>query len=93
MSKIVLHGYILVAAADLAAVTRALPEHIKLSRSESGCVVFDVARDQNRKHRFNVYEEFVDRAAFELHQQRVKNSVWGKISANVERHYCINDTH
>ncbi|MBJ7550891.1 hypothetical protein [Marinomonas ostreistagni] len=36
---------------------------------------------------FDVYEVFADKESFELHQQRVKASNWGKVTVNVERHY------
>ncbi|EPR4995117.1 putative quinol monooxygenase, partial [Vibrio navarrensis] len=39
--------------------------------------------------RFDVYEEFVDKVAFEQHQKRVKASRWGKVTVSVERHYEI----
>ncbi len=42
MSKVVLSGYISVAETNLPQVKAALPEHIRLTRAESGCVVFTV---------------------------------------------------
>ena len=89
MPKVVLKGYILVDDADLTAVQDELENHIQLTRQEEGCLVFDVSRDEKDKNRFNVYEEFINQEAFELHQERVRNSLWGKISENVERYYQI----
>jgi len=89
VKKIVLKGYITIPAQDLKAVQLELTTHIKLTKSESGCVVFDITQDQSDKHKYSVYEEFINQESFLLHQQRVKNSAWGKVTTNVERHYKI----
>lgn len=87
MSKVILQGHIVVPDNDLAHMQAELPRHIELSKKEKGCLVFRVSQDEKRKNIFNVYEEFVDRAAFDAHQARVKSSVWGKVAANVKRQY------
>jgi quinol monooxygenase YgiN len=89
MSKVTLSGYITVPAEDLEAVLRELPNHITLTHQESGCLVFTVTRDSKHLHRFDVYEEFTDKAAFEKHQARVQASQWGQITKNVERFYTV----
>ena len=89
MSKVVLEGYILVSDSDIETVEKELPNHIKLSLQEAGCLVFKVSQDRKNLNRFSVYEEFVDQNAFTWHQQRVKHSQWGRISADVQRHYKI----
>jgi (4S)-4-hydroxy-5-phosphonooxypentane-2,3-dione isomerase len=89
MSKIILSGYITVPDLDLAAVQEALPEHIALTRSEPGCIMFQAEADPSERGRFNVYEEFADKAAFEAHQVRVQQSVWGKASQHAQRYYQI----
>ncbi|NOY41081.1 MAG: antibiotic biosynthesis monooxygenase [Planctomycetes bacterium] len=91
MPRIVLSGYISVPAADLHAVRQALPEHIEMTRAESGCLVFKVEEDPAEPGRFSVYEEFENRNAFEFHQARVQASDWGQISRNVKRHYKIDE--
>ena len=68
-------------------VKQALVEHIELTRKEKGCLIFNVIQDNENTHRFNVYEEFTNKNAFELHQQRVKKTKWGKLMTNIERHY------
>ena len=88
MSKVTLSGYILVPEADREAVAAALPVHIDATRGEPGCLVFEVTR-ADEAGRFDVYEEFVDRGAFEAHQARVKASEWGAVTARVERHYTV----
>lgn len=87
MSKVTLKGFITILARDLDAVKAELINHRQLTLEEPGCITFEVTQDKTNPYRFNVYEEFVDRAAFDQHQQRVSNSEWGKLTRNVERHY------
>jgi len=89
MSKVILSGYILVPEIELFAVKQALIEHIENTQAESGCLVFEVVQSAVDTCRFGVYEEFVDAAAFALHQQSVAQSDWGKVTANVQRHYQV----
>ncbi|MDW6004814.1 putative quinol monooxygenase [Vibrio mangrovi] len=89
MSKVILKGFIIVPESDLAAVKQALVRHRKLTLEEPGCIVFEVTENADDPQRFDVYEEFTDKSAFEQHQKRVKRSLWGEITMNVERHYEI----
>lgn len=89
MAKVILSGYIIVPTHDLKAVQIELTKHIQLTRQEMGCLVFTVEQSPDDPARFNVYEEFTCQQAFELHQQRVKNSTWGDVTKNVTRHYQL----
>lgn len=89
MDKVVLSGYILVPPEDLAAVQQELLIHKALTRAEAGCLVFEVTQNGDNPLCFDVYEEFVDAAAFNFHQQRVKASQWGTVTQAVERHYQV----
>ena len=91
MKKVILKGFIIVPTADLPAVKKALISHKELTRNEPGCLMFNVTQSEFNLNRFDVYEEFIDRTAFEKHQTRVENSAWGRASANVQRHYEIFD--
>lgn len=91
MPKVVLEGYILVSDSDLPSVEKELPNHIRLTREEEGCLAFDVLQDVVNANRFSVYEEFSSRSSFEYHQQRVHSSNWGRLSRDVERHYQITE--
>ena len=91
MAKVILQGHILVSDSDLSVVQGELQGHIELTRNEQGCLLFEVTQDPENKNVFSVHEEFVDQLAFEAHQQRVKNSRWGKITAGVERYYRISE--
>ena len=87
--KVVLKGFIIVPDSDLPSVLEELPNHMTMTRREPGCLMFEVLRDSNSEHRFNVYEEFDSQASFDSHQDRAKRSKWGAVSSNVERHYTI----
>jgi len=89
MSKIILAGHILVSQSDLSAVRQALPEHCEATRNEQGCLVFKVDEDPLESGKFHVYEEFVNKEAFERHQTRVRASQWGEISRDVQRCYTV----
>ncbi|MGV2989824.1 putative quinol monooxygenase [Vibrio sp. E150_011] len=91
MSKIILEGYIIVPKTGLSAVIKALDIHKQLTLQEDGCLVFDVIQCQTDPTRFDVYEEFVDKAAFNRHQQRVGASNWGAVTKNVERFYELRE--
>ena len=91
MSQVTLSGYIVVPDEELAVVSAALVEHIALTRAEAGCLTFEVEATPDDPCRFTVHEVFVDRQAFDLHQQRVKASHWGEVTGNVSRHYEIRE--
>ncbi len=91
MSKVILKGHIIVPTPEITAVKEELATHIELTRQESGCLVFEVSQDTDNINRFDVYEEFVDRNSFSKHQDRVRESKWGTVTVNVERHYQITD--
>lgn len=89
MSKVILKGFILVPEPELELVKNELVNHKRLTLDEPGCITFSVIENPENPLRFDVYEEFVDKVAFEQHQKRVKASYWGKVTVNVERHYEI----
>ena len=89
MCKIILKGFITVSEEDMTGVLAELPKHIELTREESGCLIFNVTRDEDNRSRFNVYEEFIDKESFEQNKKRVSTSVWGKVTKNVGRSYEI----
>ena len=90
MSKIILEGYVLAFDSDLAAIRRELPNHIRLTLQEEGCLVFKVSQDSKNINRFNVYEEFISQDAFNAHQQRLSKTKWGNVSSRLEKHYKTN---
>lgn len=87
MPKVTLTGFILVPESELELIKAELINHTRLTLEESGCLTFRVTHNPGNPLRFDVYEEFIDKAAFESHQSRVNASHWGKVTVNVERHY------
>jgi len=89
--KIQLTGYIDVPPHRLDDITAALPEHIRLTRLESGCVSFEVRPDPQQAGRFTVVETFASRADFDQHQSRTKASDWARITDGIPRSYRITE--
>ena len=89
MSKVTLNGFIVVSKDDITDILNELPNHIELTQKETGCLVFNVTQDESDIYRFNVYEEFENKESFKLHQSRVRSSIWGKITKNVDRNYDV----
>ena len=73
---------------DALIVRRHLPEHIERTRAEPGCVAFRVTPTEDPLI-WSVEESFTDQRVFELHQARVADSEWGRVTAGIERHYSI----
>ena len=91
MSWITLQGHIIVSDDDLPLVSEALPQHIALTRTEPGCLIFNVSQDSEDPNKFYVYEEFIDRAAFDAHQRRAAGTRWAVVAGKVETHYEISE--
>lgn len=86
-----LNGYIVVPDADRDIICKHLPEHIRLTLAEKGCVSFSVTPDPENPERYLVAEVFSDQESFDLHQSRVKESVWGAATKHLKRHYKITE--
>lgn len=69
-------------------VRRHLPRHIELTRTESGCLHFEVEQSDDPLV-WTVSEKFVSQAAFDMHQARVETSDWGRATAGIKRDYII----
>ena len=69
-------------------VRQYLPEHVRLTRSEPGCLAFQVIETENPLI-WSVEERFVDQAAFDFHQARTKASQWAVETAAIRRDYRI----
>jgi len=63
-----------------------LPEHIRLSRAEPGCLRFDAAPTENPLV-WQLDEAFVDEAAFQAHQTRNRASLWWEKSQAIQRDF------
>lgn len=65
-----------------------LPEHIRLTRAEAGCLSFEVLQTADPMV-WSVSERFTDAAAFEAHQVRTSTSEWARETAGIARDYTI----
>lgn len=81
---------ICVSAADVDLVQRLLPDHIRLSRDEPGCLSFNVVQTADPLI-WQLDETFVDRAAFEAHQARTRTSPWFKATTHLKREFRRSD--
>ena len=75
-------------AAQAERVRTALPEHIRLTRAEAGCVSFEVSASDDPLV-WNVAEEFTDPAAFQTHQTRAAASEWARQTEGIPRDYTV----
>jgi quinol monooxygenase YgiN len=89
---IILCGWLICAnAAQAARVSAALPEHVRLSREEPGCLRFDVSPDTDDPLIWRVQETFESRAALAAHQARAAASDWARATAGVTRAYTTRE--
>lgn len=76
---------------EVATVVAALPEHIKLSRAEAGCLSFDVMQSPADACRFDLDETFADHDAFSAHQDRTRASDWWTATSHMSRDFSVTD--
>lgn len=87
--SVTLTGRLICANDSEAALVRAhLPEHLRLTRAEPGCLRFDVTPIDPLT--WQVDEEFTDRAAFDAHQTRTRASEWFRQTATIRRDFTRN---
>jgi len=75
---------------DVRTLRAHLPEHIRLSRAESGCLSFDVSPTDDPLI-WSVQERFTDQAAFDTHQTRTRASEWFRATNHIQRDYRVTD--
>lgn len=69
-----------------------LPEHIRLSHAEPGCLTFNVDPTEDPLV-WRLDETFTDRATFQAHQARTRASIWFQVTANLTRDFKVDETH
>ena len=89
MSKVTLNGVLTCAPEDIEIVLSALPEHLRLTRDEPGCICFEVEQLPASPCVFEVRECFADQAAFEAHQLRTRASRWWRLTSHMPRDFSI----
>ena len=86
-----LSGYLICASEEEADLVRKfLPDHIELTRAETGCLSFEV-KETTDPLVWEVQELFGNQEVFKAHQARVKSSEWGIITAEITREYVISE--
>ncbi|MBT0731055.1 putative quinol monooxygenase [Rosenbergiella nectarea] len=75
---------------ELQTVSHYLPKHQQLSRAEAGCLSFSVTQTSDPLV-WRVEESFTDNHTFDLHQQRVADSEWGRKTVGIVRDYTISE--
>ncbi|MCV2870730.1 antibiotic biosynthesis monooxygenase [Defluviimonas sp. WL0050] len=92
MPRLYLSGFLICRTLEEAdRVSEHLPDHIRLTRAEPGCLRFEVLRSHADPVRFAVSEAFTDRAAFEAHQARASETIWAKVTKGIPREYEIRE--
>ena len=89
--RIALSGRLLCASeAEADAVRAHLPEHVRLTRAEPGCLSFEVSPTEDPLI-WRVEELFESRAAFDAHQARARASAWFAATAGIARDYEVRE--
>jgi quinol monooxygenase YgiN len=78
-------------ADEAAIVQRLLPEHIRLSRAEPGCLTFNVDPTEDPLV-WRLDESFVDKDAFRAHGERMRSSAWFAATAGLARNFAVQET-
>jgi quinol monooxygenase YgiN len=92
MPRVILTGFLICRSLDEAdRVAALLPEHIRLTRAEPGCLVFEVIRSMADPCRFAVREVFAARADFDAHRARAQGSPWGRSTKGIPRDYVLTE--
>jgi quinol monooxygenase YgiN len=69
-------------------VRQHLPEHLRLTRLEPGCLSFDVTQGDDPMI-WHVAETFRDAEAFAAHQTRTRASAWWAATAQILRDFTV----
>ncbi|KAB7896780.1 antibiotic biosynthesis monooxygenase [Rouxiella sp. S1S-2] len=67
-----------------------LPEHMRLTKDEAGCVSFEVTETADPLI-WKVEELFTNKETFATHQVRTKASLWGSETRTIVREYEISE--
>jgi quinol monooxygenase YgiN len=75
---------------ERAAVMAHMADHIRLTRAEPACLSFDIAETDDPMV-FEVMEAFRDRAGFDAHQARTRDSPWFAATRGILRDFRIEE--
>lgn len=92
MSHVILTGFLICRSLEEAErIAALLPEHVRLTRAEPGCLAFEVIRSMADPVRFAVREIFASRADFEAHRARAAAARWGRSTKGIPRDYVLTE--
>lgn len=77
-------------ADERAAVLAHMADHIRLTRAEPACLSFDIA-ETDHPFVFEVMEAFKDRAGFDIHQARTRDSAWFAATRGILRDFRVEE--
>ncbi len=84
-------GTLTCSSAEEADIVRTLlPDHVRLSRAEPGCLSFNVLSTDNPMV-WRLDETFTNREAFDAHQARTRVSPWYRATATLGRDFTISE--
>lgn len=75
---------------ELAAVQSHLAAHLALTRAEPGCLTFEVSPTDDPMI-YEVMEAFRDRASFDAHQARTRESAWFAATRGILRDFRMEE--
>lgn len=75
---------------ERAAVLTHRPAHEAATRAEAGCISFRID-DTDDPMIFDVSESFRDRAAFDAHQTRTRDSAWFAATRHILRDFRVEE--
>lgn len=75
---------------DRSAVLAHLPDHIALTRAEPGCLSFEITETDD-PFTFEVMEAFRNRASFDAHQARTRDSAWFAATRHILRDFRLEE--
>lgn len=82
-----LTGWVELPAHRRDAVLRALPEHIRRTRAEPGCLHFEVVLDPVNRSRLLVSEAYLNQTALAAHRARLARTRWAVLTRGLKRNY------
>tara|TARA_B110000908_G_C9920093_1_gene299281 strand:- start:80 stop:364 length:285 start_codon:yes stop_codon:yes gene_type:complete len=87
--KVMLNGTLICTSQEeVARVIAGVEAHIALTRTEAGCISFEVLQSDDPMI-WTVSETFTDAAAFQEHQTRASASAWAELTKGIARDYQI----
>lgn len=75
---------------EVLSIRQHLPRHSALTRAEPGCRMFEVSETDDPMI-YEVMEAFADRASFDAHQARTRDSDWFAATRSILRDFRLEE--